>query len=221
VVPVDGERAVEPKFCDCEVPHEAVVRRAESESAASGKRFSSALRRAHGWSRCCPFPPHSLRRLGVAQDLTASHSLSSCLSLRPSFQPHRVPHGSEQTIGCDTVVPAIILTAPCAPNAYLRDLSSTPYLTAEVTMGGTICDRQLVARRPSSIRPRSAGVAPDGVRRGSEEAARCPRETYIASLLTDTLGPGPAVTAAAHIPDLHYFSGRGGKDIIPPASRCE
>ena len=42
------------------------------------------------------------------------------------------------------------------------------------------------------------------------------RQVYVTSLLTTSpLGSGPALTACAAIPDLHYFSGRGAKDAIP------
>ncbi len=41
------------------------------------------------------------------------------------------------------------------------------------------------------------------------------RQVYLTSLLTKPLGTGPAVTAAADLPDLDHFSGRGAKDIIP------
>jgi len=41
-----------------------------------------------------------------------------------------------------------------------------------------------------------------------------PRQVYLASLLTSPLGPGPAAMVSAEVPDLHYFCGRGGKDII-------
>ncbi len=42
------------------------------------------------------------------------------------------------------------------------------------------------------------------------------RQTFLASLLTDRVGPGPALTASGYVPDLHYFRGsHGGKDIIP------
>jgi len=41
-----------------------------------------------------------------------------------------------------------------------------------------------------------------------------PRQVYLASLLTGALGPGPAAMVSAEVPDLHYFCGRGGKDII-------
>ena len=42
-----------------------------------------------------------------------------------------------------------------------------------------------------------------------------PQQVYIVGLLTDIVGVGPAAMATADIPDLHYFSGRGGKNVIP------
>ena len=42
------------------------------------------------------------------------------------------------------------------------------------------------------------------------------KQIYLTTLLTEPLGEGPAITAAAvSPPDLHYFCGRGGKDILP------
>ncbi len=41
------------------------------------------------------------------------------------------------------------------------------------------------------------------------------KQVYMTSLLTSVLGSGPAATVAGGIPDLHYFCGRGAKDIIP------
>ncbi|MCY3656877.1 MAG: DNA methyltransferase, partial [Chloroflexi bacterium] len=42
------------------------------------------------------------------------------------------------------------------------------------------------------------------------------QQTYITSLLTGTLGSGPACMAAGAIPDLHHFRGSfGGRDVIP------
>jgi predicted helicase len=40
-------------------------------------------------------------------------------------------------------------------------------------------------------------------------------QLFLGTLTTDSLGAGPALTVSAHTPDLHFFSGRGGKDIIP------
>lgn len=41
------------------------------------------------------------------------------------------------------------------------------------------------------------------------------RQVYLTSLLTGALGPGPAAMISAEVPDLHFFCGRGGKDVIP------
>ena len=41
------------------------------------------------------------------------------------------------------------------------------------------------------------------------------RQVYLTSLLTKSVGTGPAVTTCAAIPDLDHFSGRGAKDVIP------
>ncbi|HEX2863803.1 MAG TPA: type ISP restriction/modification enzyme, partial [Deinococcales bacterium] len=42
-----------------------------------------------------------------------------------------------------------------------------------------------------------------------------PRQMYLSSLMTKVLGPGPAATLTELVPDLDYFCGRGGKDVIP------
>jgi predicted helicase len=42
------------------------------------------------------------------------------------------------------------------------------------------------------------------------------RQLFLTSLLTGVIGEGPALTASAYVPDLHYFRGNfGGKDVIP------
>ena len=41
------------------------------------------------------------------------------------------------------------------------------------------------------------------------------QQLFMSSMLTGVPGAGPIVTATAHVPDRHHFSGRGGKDIIP------
>lgn len=41
------------------------------------------------------------------------------------------------------------------------------------------------------------------------------QQIFMASILTKVLGEGPAATVTQFIPDKHFFSGRGGKDIIP------
>jgi predicted helicase len=41
------------------------------------------------------------------------------------------------------------------------------------------------------------------------------KQVYLASSVVLELGIGPAMTVSAHVPDRHYFAGRGGKDILP------
>ena len=45
--------------------------------------------------------------------------------------------------------------------------------------------------------------------------AHSDNQIYLASVFTQPLGNGPALTSSASIPDLHYFSGRGAKDVLP------
>jgi len=44
--------------------------------------------------------------------------------------------------------------------------------------------------------------------------AHCEQQLYLTSMFYVPLGYGPALTACAHIPDLHHFCNRGAKDII-------
>ena len=45
--------------------------------------------------------------------------------------------------------------------------------------------------------------------------SRSASQVYLAGLLTEPLGSGPALTATALVPDLDHFSGCRGKDAIP------
>ena len=45
--------------------------------------------------------------------------------------------------------------------------------------------------------------------------AHSDRQVYLTSSFTQPLGCGPALTSSSHLPDLHYFSGRGAKDVLP------
>jgi hypothetical protein len=40
-------------------------------------------------------------------------------------------------------------------------------------------------------------------------------QVYMTTLVTKQLGDGPSATVSAYVPDLHYYNGRGGKDVIP------
>jgi hypothetical protein len=44
---------------------------------------------------------------------------------------------------------------------------------------------------------------------------RGPESIFFSSLLTNMLGNGSAISVSAHLPDLHVFCGRGGKDVLP------
>jgi hypothetical protein len=46
-------------------------------------------------------------------------------------------------------------------------------------------------------------------------AAHGDGQVYLTTAFTQELSTGPAITSCADIPDLHHFSGRGAKDIIP------
>lgn len=41
------------------------------------------------------------------------------------------------------------------------------------------------------------------------------RQVFLTTMTSTPLGPGPAATVTAAVPDKHHFSGRGGKDVIP------
>ncbi|MBH0081958.1 type ISP restriction/modification enzyme [Salinibacterium sp. SWN167] len=46
-------------------------------------------------------------------------------------------------------------------------------------------------------------------------AALSENQVFLTTMTTTSLGAGPAATLATAVPDKHYFSGRGGKDIFP------
>jgi hypothetical protein len=41
------------------------------------------------------------------------------------------------------------------------------------------------------------------------------RQVYLTTVFTQAIAKGPSVTASAYVPDLHHFSGRGAKDVVP------
>ena len=41
------------------------------------------------------------------------------------------------------------------------------------------------------------------------------KQVFMTSVLTGRIGKGPAAVATPYVPDLHHFSGRGAKDVIP------
>lgn len=46
-------------------------------------------------------------------------------------------------------------------------------------------------------------------------SSRSARQLFLSSMTTAPIGEGPALTVTTEVPDLHHFSGRGGKDVIP------
>lgn len=40
-------------------------------------------------------------------------------------------------------------------------------------------------------------------------------QVYLTSLLSSPLGAGPGITASTLVPDMHHFSGRGARDVLP------
>ena len=41
------------------------------------------------------------------------------------------------------------------------------------------------------------------------------KQVFLTTMTTTSLGTGPAATLTTSVPDKHFFSGRGGKDVIP------
>lgn len=41
------------------------------------------------------------------------------------------------------------------------------------------------------------------------------RQVYLTTAFTQPISSGPGITASACVPDLHHFSGRGAKDVVP------
>ncbi len=87
----------------------------------------------------------------------------------------------------------------------LANLHGKPYLPAVTRYSYRSFDRQWVIA-DSRVGDR---MRPELWRSHSEE------QVYITSLLTAVLGGGPAAVGTAELPDLHYFCGRGAKDVIP------
>jgi len=44
---------------------------------------------------------------------------------------------------------------------------------------------------------------------------RGPRQVFCTTLTSTKLGPGPVMTVTPYVPDLHYFCGRGAKNVMP------
>ncbi len=101
--------------------------------------------------------------------------------------------GTEEGKSLKNFAPIATLTADAAEPAIVR-------------YGYRSFDRQwamLDNRLGDFLRPQLWGTQSD-------------KQIYLTSLITGTLGPGPAATVCGYVPDLHHFRGSyGGKDVIP------
>ena len=86
----------------------------------------------------------------------------------------------------------------------LANLHGKPYLPTVTRYSYRSFDRQWVIA-DSRVGDR---MRPELWRSHSQE------QVYITSLLTAVFGSGPAAVGTAELPDLHYFCGRGAKDVI-------
>jgi len=105
------------------------------------------------------------------------------------------------TIATDVVV----RHPPPASTERVEDIGPTSPEPPIVRYGWRSFDRQWIAADPRVI----------NLPRPPLWWAHGDRQTYMVSLLTGVIGRGPAATIASDIPDLHFFRGRGGKDVIP------
>ena len=87
----------------------------------------------------------------------------------------------------------------------LAVLSSSELAPAILSYGYRSFDRQWLIADPrlaDYLRPSLWGSHSDN-------------QLYFASSLTEPLGDGPSLTLSSNTLDMHYFSGRGAKDILP------
>ncbi|WP_074857733.1 type ISP restriction/modification enzyme [Nitrosospira briensis] len=87
----------------------------------------------------------------------------------------------------------------------IADLSSREQVPAIRPYGYRSFDRQWL-----TADPRLADYP-----RPSLWDSQSPMQLYFTSSLTEPLGEGPALTLSANVVDMHHFSGRGAKDILP------
>jgi hypothetical protein len=109
------------------------------------------------------------------------------------------PTGRKLASGAPVLPPATGNSPP------LKDSSSTESFPGQVQISFRALDRQWLIRDARVLdRP--------GPPLWSSHSTS---QIFITSLLTVVLGDGLAAVASAEIPDLHHFSGRGAKDVIP------
>jgi hypothetical protein len=104
----------------------------------------------------------------------------------------------------DTKVSASALPTP-ASNGTIDDLKPSDPQPLAVRYSYRSFDRQWVLADARLMRTPSTPLW----------YTNSDKQIYMGGFFTDVLGEGPAVVATECIPDLHFFCGRGGKDIIP------
>jgi hypothetical protein len=92
-----------------------------------------------------------------------------------------------------------------APLARLADIPVGAPHRPIVRYGFRSLDRQWIFADPRLM----------ALERPSLWASANEAQVFTTTLTTSRLGFGPALSVSAHVPDLHHFSGRGGKDVIP------
>lgn len=89
--------------------------------------------------------------------------------------------------------------------APLSELTTADNHEPIVRFGMRSFDRQWIFRDPRLI----------ALERPALWASLSDRQIFLTTMTTTSLGDGPAATLTTAVPDKHFFSGRGGKDVIP------
>ncbi len=105
------------------------------------------------------------------------------------------------------------VAAPLRPSSIMPGTFAASSLASAAPSG----DEPTIARLAFRSFDRANIIADPRVidRPGPTWSVAGQRQVFLASLTTEPLGLGPALTASADVPDLHFFRGRGGKDIVP------
>ncbi|MGA6126523.1 MULTISPECIES: type ISP restriction/modification enzyme [unclassified Microbacterium] len=97
------------------------------------------------------------------------------------------------------------ITTKVAGMAKLMDLAAGDAHEPIVRFGMRSFDRQWTFEDPRLAKTESPSLW----------ASLSKEQVFLTTMTTTSLGDGPAATLTTAVPDKHFFSGRGGKDIIP------
>ncbi|MGF0256071.1 type ISP restriction/modification enzyme [Rhodococcus erythropolis] len=87
----------------------------------------------------------------------------------------------------------------------LVDLGANDPHEPIVRFGMRSFDRQWIFEDPRLAKTESPSLG----------ASLSDKQVFLTTMTTTSLGSGPAATLTTAVPDKHFFSGRGGKDVIP------